>query len=105
MRQIDADALKADFENRARKARNWKEHAIMARDEEIVIRATATLDFIYEVIMTIDRAPAVDLNAELDQAIKVIKDTCKQNKTCVGCPMNFNCNKYPAEWTEKGGKS
>ena len=62
---ISRSALKADFERRASKARNWKEHAILDRDKEIEIRATATLDFICEVIMTIDKAPAcIAVNAD-----------------------------------------
>ena len=48
------------------------------------------------------RSPTDD---ELDQAIKVIKDVCRQYKNCVECPMNCNCNEHPAEWTETGGKT
>lgn len=57
MRLIDADALKTDFQDRLEKAKRWKEHAILDRDEEIEVRATATIDFIIEVIMTINNAP------------------------------------------------
>ena len=57
MRLIDANALKEDFKQRYEKAEQWIEKA---KDEEIKIRATATRDFIAEVIMTINNAPTVD---------------------------------------------
>lgn len=60
MRLGDLDALKEDFKARLEKAKNWKENAINRGDDEIVIRATATIDFICEVIMTIDNAPTVE---------------------------------------------
>lgn len=56
---ISREALKEDFKTRLEKAKRWKENAINRGDDEIVIRATATIDFICEVIMTIDRAPTV----------------------------------------------
>lgn len=56
MRRIDADTLKADFEERYKASEKW---IARAEDEEIRIRAKATRDFILEVIMTIDRAPTV----------------------------------------------
>lgn len=59
MRLGDLDALKEDFKARLEKAKNWKENAINRGDDEIVIRATATIDFICEVIMTIDNAPTI----------------------------------------------
>lgn len=59
MRLIDADALKEDFKARLEKAKNWKENALNNSDDELVIRATATIDFICEVIMTINNAPTV----------------------------------------------
>ena len=58
-RLIDAEALKSDFQDRLRKAKNWKENALNKGDDELVIRAEATIDFICEVIMTIDNAPTV----------------------------------------------
>ena len=61
MRLIDADALKEDFKARLEKAKNWKENALNNSDDELVIRATATIDFICEVIMTINNAPTVEL--------------------------------------------
>ena len=61
MRLIDADALKEDFKARLEKAKNWKENALNNSDDELVIRATATIDFICEVIMTINNAPTVNL--------------------------------------------
>lgn len=60
MRLIDADALKEDFKARLRKAQNWKENALNRGDDEIVIRADATISFICEVIMTINNAPTVE---------------------------------------------
>ena len=60
MRLIDADALKEDFKARLEKAKNWKENALNNSDDELVIRATATIDFICEVIMTINNAPTVN---------------------------------------------
>ena len=59
MKLIDADALKEDFKARLEKAKNWKENALNNSDDELVIRATATIDFICEVIMTINNAPTV----------------------------------------------
>lgn len=60
MRLIDADELKEDFKARLEKAKNWKENALNNSDDELVIRATATIDFICEVIMTINNAPTVE---------------------------------------------
>ena len=60
MRLIDADALKEDFKARLEKAKNWKENALNNSGDELVIRATATIDFICEVIMTINNAPTVE---------------------------------------------
>ena len=57
---ISREALKEDFKTRLEKAKRWKENAINRGDDEIVIRATATIDFICEVIMTIINAPAVE---------------------------------------------
>ena len=59
MRLGDLDALKEDFKTRLEKAKRWKENALNNGDDEILIRATATIDFICEVIMTIDNAPTV----------------------------------------------
>ena len=59
-RLIDADELKKDFKDRLEKAKNWKENALNRGDEEIVIRADATINFICEVIMTINIAPTVN---------------------------------------------
>lgn len=56
---ISRSALKKDFKARLEKAKNWKENALNKGDDEIVIRADATIDFICEVIMTIDNAPTV----------------------------------------------
>ena len=56
---ISRSALKEDFKARLRNAQNWKENALNRGDDEIVIRADATLDFICEVLMTIDNAPTV----------------------------------------------
>lgn len=41
----------------------------------------------------------------INDAINTIKETCKIYKICVECPMNFNCNEYPAEWKEVNGGS
>ena len=60
VRLIDANALKKDFQDRLRIAHNWKENAINNSDDEIVIRADATIKFICEVMMTIDNAPTVE---------------------------------------------
>lgn len=81
IRLIDAIALKEDFNARLEKAKNWKENALNKGDEEIVIRANATIDFICEVIMTINNTPTIAVN-------------CKE------CPMYKNdCEHY-----EKGHK-
>lgn len=60
MRLGDLDALKTDFQHRLEKAKRWKEHAVLDCNEEIEIRATATIDFIIEVIMTINNAPSIE---------------------------------------------
>lgn len=73
MRLGDLDALKEDFKARLEKAKRWKENAINNGDDEIVIRATATIDFICEVIMTINNAPTVELTEE--QAIDKLHET------------------------------
>ena len=56
---ISRSALKEDFKHRLKKAKNWKENALNNGDDELVIRADAHIDFICEVIMTIDNAPTV----------------------------------------------
>ena len=61
VRLIDANALKEDFKTRLEKAKNWKENALNNSDDELVIRATATIDFICEVIMTINNAPTIEI--------------------------------------------
>lgn len=73
VRLIDAEALKSDFQDRLRKAKNWKENALNKGDDELVIRAEAAIDFICEVIMTIDNAPTVELTEE--QAIDKLHET------------------------------
>lgn len=60
MRLIDADALCGEFKRRAVSARNWKERAIMEKNEEAIIRADATLAFLSEVKLTIDNAPTIE---------------------------------------------
>ena len=60
MRLIDADALLDDFRDRAVKARNWKENAVLNGNEEATIRADATLAFLTEVKLTIENAPTID---------------------------------------------
>ena len=60
MRLINADSLKEDFKHRLEKAKKWKENALNKCDDELVIRADAHIDFICEVIMTINNAPTVD---------------------------------------------
>ena len=60
-------------------AKNWKENAINRGDDEIVIRATATIDFICEVIMTIDNAPTVDC-IEFNRAKELIKQAYQKGK-------------------------
>ena len=57
---ISREALKKDFKSRLEKAKNWKENALNRGDDEIVIRADATIDFICEVLMTINNAPTVE---------------------------------------------
>ncbi len=66
MRLIDADALCGEFKRRAVSARNWKERAIMEKNEEAIIRADATLAFLSEVKLTIDNTPTVDAYTEDD---------------------------------------
>ncbi len=44
--------------------------------------------------MTIDK---------LNEAIKTIREVCKDNNICTQCPMNLNCNEQPAKWKETEG--
>lgn len=74
MRPIDADALKEDFETRYKNAEKWIEKA---DDEEIKIRATATRDFIAEVIMTINKASTVEPEVKKVPIASVTFDTEK----------------------------
>ena len=60
MRLGDLDALKEDLKHRLEIAKTWKEDALNNGHDEIAIRAEATIDFICEVIMTIDNAPTVE---------------------------------------------
>ena len=61
-----------------------------------------------QIMHDIDNAPTVEVDEmtqgiPLNDAINIIKETCKNYKTCVECPMNFNCNEHPAEWKEAKG--
>ena len=58
-RLIDADVLCEEFKERQRAALRWKEKANLDGDEERQIRADATLAFLSEVKLTIDKAPTV----------------------------------------------
>ena len=60
MRTIDADALLNDFKKRHKRAIDWKERAIFEDDQELIIRADATIDFLIEVKLTIENAPTVE---------------------------------------------
>lgn len=82
MRLIEADALKEDFKHRLEKAKNWKENALTKGDEELVIRATATIDFICEVIMTINNAPTVE---EIPQGEWIEVDDIEIDGYCSNC--------------------
>lgn len=53
---ISREALKKDFKARLKNAKNWKENALNKGDDELVIRADATINFICEVLMTINNA-------------------------------------------------
>ena len=88
-RLIDANKLKEDFQDRLRKARNWKENALNNGDDEIVIRADATIGFICEVIMTIDNAPTVEPICPYlsDDEVK---------RPCLQAP----CDRQKGEWIE-----
>ena len=58
------------------------------------------------IIALIENAPTIEERPQyrpLNDAINIIKETCKNYKTCVECPMNFNCNEQPAEWKEAKG--
>lgn len=57
MRLIDADKLLTEFKERAEAAKRWQE---TAKDEEIKIRAAATLDFLTEVKLTIEKAQIIN---------------------------------------------
>lgn len=59
-RLIDANALYQEFSDRALKARQWKEGAILNGNEEAAIRADAVLAFLTEVKLTIDNAPTLN---------------------------------------------
>lgn len=84
MRLIDANALKEDFKHRLEKAKNWKENALNKCDEELVIRADATIDFICEVIMTIDNAPTVPVYQRERLKVECVQEYCIDND-CKGC--------------------
>ena len=72
-RMIDANYLIAEFADRARAARNWKESALNSGNEESAIRADAVLSFLTEVKLTIDNAPTVEITEE--QAIDKLHET------------------------------
>ena len=82
MRLIDADRLLTEFKERAEAAKRWQE---AAKDEEIKIRAAATLDFLTEVKLTIEKAQTV----------------CGNNpKWCESCVSNGKCasTRQSGEW-------
>ena len=72
---ISRSALLAEFEKRARAARNWKENAINNGDEEITTRADAVLTFLVEVKLTIEKAPTVEpqMPREYRQALESLE--------------------------------
>jgi len=84
MRTIDADALMEEFASRARAARNWKEGATMEGNSEAAIRADATLTFLSEIKLTIEKAPTVE--------------PCYQTTSCLDCgnydKENYNCPRF-----------
>lgn len=59
-RMIDANYLIAEFTDRALKARQWKEGAILNGNEEAAIRADAVLAFLVEVKAAIENAPTLN---------------------------------------------
>ena len=71
---ISRSALTKDFQDRLRKAHNWKENALNRGDDEIAIRADATINFICEVIMTINNAPTVEVTDIENALLKKIYD-------------------------------
>ena len=90
MRLIDADALEKAITEHCRSEVECLNH--LWYDENI--------------IALIENAPTIEKRPQgrpLNDAINIIKETCKNYKTCVECPMNFNCNEHPAEWKEAKG--
>ena len=100
MRLIDAEALVKEFSTRAVSARNWKENALNNGDEEIVIRADATLAFLTEVKLTIDNAPTVEERPQGEWIEKVERRGCfagdktVYSYTCPFCGVK-EFKKYP----------
>ena len=104
MRLIDADALCEEFRMRQKAALNWKEGAILAHDEEIIIRADATLAFLTEVKLTIDNAPTV----EYPESITIKCDTEEDKQKLLSALRNASArlevrveeDKPIGKWTE-----
>lgn len=97
---ISREALRNDFKYRLEKAKNWKENALNKGDEELVIRADATIDFICEVIMTIDNAPTVEaIPTELHEKIldKAVTDLFKVQEEL----NRMRNEKRQGEWVRK----
>lgn len=74
MRPIDADALCEEFKERQRAALRWKERAIFDGDLEREIRADATLAFLSEVKLTIDKARTIEIGGEQEKSLAEAND-------------------------------
>lgn len=76
---ISRQALLNKFADRARAAKNWKENAINNGNEEITIRADATLNFLTEVKLTIESAPTIENTPRICQAPSIYHEPMENN--------------------------
>jgi hypothetical protein len=102
-RLIDADALCEEFKERQRAALRWKEKAILDGDEEISIRADATLSFLSEVKLTIDNAPTVKVPENEVNCVLTMFGECSYDETgCSDCKIKEHIRKALKNERPKG---
>ena len=62
-----------------------------------VVKRTQQGDYMSDVWLAVGHGiPYIEV--PINEAIDIIRSTCKSCNTCIECPMNDNCNNQPAHW-------
>lgn len=96
---ISREALKKEFADRARAARNWKECALNNNNKESTIRADAILSFLTEVKLTIDNAPTITPGGRYNgkRALSLLSEIEKIARDAFNDPDTLDINLYRAQ--------